>query len=172
MTKNVTVIVALFSIVFTSLNSTVDNSNFFEAYLLLALDSLKKKDYKKSKKNLQSSYEFIKNDRLSLIIIEILKEYIYVFEENKISITKNKFGNFSLINQAFQRCYLNDKNTKTYFKQLFNSQNDVDSRGDSLKAKLVEYGNYMAANNISGRITEEDGTVRVFNSSSKTYEAE
>ena len=52
------------------------------------------------------------------------------------------------------------------------SQNDVDSRGDSLKAKLVEYGNYMAANNISGRITEEDGTVRVFSNSSKTYEAE
>ena len=52
------------------------------------------------------------------------------------------------------------------------SLNDVDSRNDDLAAKLVEWRNYMAANNISGRITEEDGTVRVFNSSSKTYEAE
>ena len=52
------------------------------------------------------------------------------------------------------------------------SLNDVDSRNDDLTAKLVEWHNYMAANNITGRITEEDGTVRVFNSSSKTYEAE
>lgn len=34
------------------------------------------------------------------------------------------------------------------------------------------YNTYMADNNITSRITEEDGTVRVFNSSSKTYEAE
>ena len=52
------------------------------------------------------------------------------------------------------------------------SQNDASSRSDALKAKLVEWNNYMAANNITGRITEEDGTVRVFNSSSKIYEAE
>jgi len=79
-------------------NLTNDNSNFFEAHLILALDSLKKKDYKKSKKHLQSSYEFINNDRLSLIIAETLKQYLYVFEENKILKIKNKFGNFSFIN--------------------------------------------------------------------------
>ena len=50
--------------------------------------------------------------------------------------------------------------------------NDKSSRSDDLQAKLVEWVDYMAANNITGRITEEDGTVRVFNSSSKTYEAE
>ena len=50
--------------------------------------------------------------------------------------------------------------------------NAKDSRSDDLQAKLVEWVDYMAANNITGRITEEDGTVRVFNSSSKTYEAE
>ena len=76
-------------------NLTEDNSNFFEVHLILALDSLKKKNYKRSKKHLQKSYEFINNDRLSLIIAETLKEYLYVFEENKISKTKNKFGNFS-----------------------------------------------------------------------------
>ena len=97
-------------------NLTEDNSNFFEAHLVLALDSLKKKNYKKSKEHLQRSYEFINNDRLSLIIAETLKQYLYVFEENKISKTKNKFGNFSFINEVFQRCYLNDKNTKVYFE--------------------------------------------------------
>jgi len=65
-------------------NLTVNNSNFFEAHLVLAIESLKKKDYKKSKKHLQKSYEFINNDRFSLIITETLKQYLYVFEENKI----------------------------------------------------------------------------------------
>ena len=47
-------------------NSTEDNSNFFEAHLLLAIDSLKRKNYKKSKEHLLRSYAFINNDRLSL----------------------------------------------------------------------------------------------------------
>jgi len=132
-------------------NLAENNSNFFEAHLVLALDSLKKKDYKKSKKHLQRSYEFIDNDRFSLIIAETLKQYLYVFEENKISKTKNKFGNFSLINLAFQRCYLSDENTKTYFKQLFTSQNDADySRYIFFYLNyLIENGEYEEAKNIS-----------------------
>jgi tetratricopeptide (TPR) repeat protein len=108
------------------LNSTKDNVNFFDAHLILALDSLKRKNYKKSKDHLERSYEFINNDKLSLIILETLKQYLYVFEENKISSIKNKFGNFSFINEVFQRCYLDDKNIKTYFNQLVNLQNDAD----------------------------------------------
>ena len=50
------------------LNLNENNSNFFEAHLMLALDNLKNKKYKKSKQHLKSSYEFINNDRLSLII--------------------------------------------------------------------------------------------------------
>ena len=55
------------------LNFTEDNSNFFEAHLILALDSLKKKNYKKSKEHLKKTYAFIDNDRISLIISETLK---------------------------------------------------------------------------------------------------
>ena len=112
-------------------NLTENNSNFFEAHLILALDSLKKKDYKKSKEHLEESYKFINNDRLALIIVETLKQYLYVFEENKISITKSKFGNFSFINEVFQRCYLEDKNTKTYFENLINNKDNVRAKGDN-----------------------------------------
>ena len=122
-------------------NLTKDNSNFFEAHLLLALDSFKRKNYKNSKEHLKKSYEFINNDRLSLIIAETLKQYLYVFEKNKISITKNKFGNFSFINEVFQRCYLNDKNTKNYFNDLINSKNEDYSR------YIFFYINYLIKNN-------------------------
>ena len=56
------------------LNLTENNSNFFEAYLILALDSLKKKNYKKSKSYLKQSYKFINNDKYALIIYEMLSQ--------------------------------------------------------------------------------------------------
>ena len=123
-------------------NLTEGNSNFFEAHLVLALDSLKRKNYKRSKEHLQKSYEFINNDRLSLIIAETLKQYLYVFEKNKISNKKNKFGNFSFINEVFQRCYLNDKNTKVYFNNLVNSENNSD-----YSRYIFFYLNYLLENN-------------------------
>jgi tetratricopeptide (TPR) repeat protein len=135
-------------------NLTEDNSNFFEAHLVLALDSLKRKNYKRSKEHLQKSYEFINNDRLSLIIAETLKQYLYVFEKNKISKTKNKFGNFSFINEVFQRCYLNDENTKVYFDKLLNSQDDADySRYIFFYLNyLIENDGYEEAKNITANI--------------------
>jgi tetratricopeptide (TPR) repeat protein len=134
-------------------NLTEGNSNFFEAHLVLALDSLKKKNYKRSKEHLKRSYEFINNDRLSLIIAETLKQYLYVFEENKISKTKNKFGNFSFINEVFQRCYLNDKSTKTYFGNLVNSQNDDYTRYIFFYLNyLIENDEYEEAKNITNNI--------------------
>ena len=123
-------------------NLTEDNSNFFEAHLVLALHGLKKKNYKKSKEHLQRAYDYINNDRLSLIIAETLKQYLYVFEENEISKIKNQFGNFSFINEVFQRCYLSDKNTKTYFNSLVNSQSDAD-----YSRYIFFYLNYLLENN-------------------------
>ena len=134
-------------------NLTADNSNFFEAHLLLAIESLKRKNYKKSREHLQSSYEFINNNRLSLITAETLKQYLYVFKENKISKIKNKFGNFSFINEIFQRCYLNDESTKTYFDNLINTQKEDYSRYIFFYLNyLVENDEYEEAKNITDSI--------------------
>ena len=59
--------------------------------------------------------------------------------------------------------------SKTDYKNNLPSASSPDS---TLMSARNQYNTYMAANNISARITEEDGTVRVFNSSNKTYEAE
>jgi tetratricopeptide (TPR) repeat protein len=107
-------------------NLSVNNSNFFEAYLILTLDSLKKKDFEKSRDYLKQSLEHINDDRFALIIYESLKQYLYVFEENQILKTNKIFGNLSFINEVFQRCYLGDKNTQTYFISLINDSNDTD----------------------------------------------
>ena len=129
-------------------NFTKNNSKFFEAHLLLAIDSLMKKKYKKSKNHLEQSYAFINNDKVSLIIVETLKQYLYVFEENKTLSTKNKFGNFSLVNEVLQRCYLNDKNTEIYFDQIINTAGNEDSR------YIFFYINYLIENNKYSKAKE------------------
>ena len=128
-------------------NLTENNSNFFEAHLILALDSLKRKNYKKSKEHLKESYKFINNDRLALITAETLSQYLYVFQEGKILDKKNKFGNFSFINEVFQRCYLKDKNTKTYFENLINDQENIRAEDADYSRYIFFYINYLTENN-------------------------
>ena len=128
-------------------NLTENNSNFFEAHLILALDSLKKKNYKKSKEHLTESYKFINNDRLALITAETLDQYLYVFQEGKILDKKNKFGNFSFINEVFQRCYLNDKNTKTYFKNLINNKDNARAEDANYSRYIFFYISHLTENN-------------------------
>ena len=123
-------------------NSTKDNSIFFEAHLILTLDSLKKENYKESKEHLRKTNLFVDNDRISSIIVETLEEYLYIFEEKKVPNTKKDFGNFSFINEIFQRCYLNDKKTDNYFESLINNDDNTD-----YSRYLFFYINYLIENN-------------------------
>ena len=141
-------------------NLTENNSNFFEAHLILALDSLKKKDYKKSKEYLNKSYAFIYNEKIPLVIAETLKQYLYVFEENKIPTTEKNLGNFSFINEVFQRCYLGDKNTKNYFNSLINNEKDQD-----YSRYIFFYLNYLIANSENDEAKKIASNLDYLNSS-------
>ncbi len=141
-------------------NLTEDNSNFFEAHLILALDSLKKKNYKKSKDYLQQSFKFIDNDRIALIINETLNQYLYVFKENRIPKIKKNFGNFSLINEVFQRCYLKDKNTEIYFDKIVNQVNNED-----YSRYIFFHINYLIENNRYKEAREITDSLEYLNSS-------
>tara|TARA_X000001036_G_scaffold149063_1_gene141684 strand:+ start:1182 stop:1676 length:495 start_codon:yes stop_codon:yes gene_type:complete len=66
------------------INKDKTNTDFFDAYLLLILDSLKKKDYEKATIYLREIVNYTKPDRIDLAILESLKQYIFVFRENKI----------------------------------------------------------------------------------------
>jgi tetratricopeptide (TPR) repeat protein len=145
------------------LNLTDSNSNFFEAHLILALDNLKNNKYKSSQKHLQRTYEFIKNDKISLVIVETLKNYLHVFQEKKIPNKKKEYGNFSFINQVFQRCYLNDENTETYFRGLINNQNEKNySRYIFFYLSyLIENNNYEEASKISDELNYLNSTLLI-----------
>ena len=105
-----------------------DNTHFFNAYILLVVDSLKKNDFNRAEKYLTQSLKFKEQSRFNLVISEILKQYVYTFKNNKISSKKQNFGNLSLISQMFQRCYLKEDNTKSFFLNLINNQEGDYSR--------------------------------------------
>tara|TARA_Y100000591_G_scaffold235217_1_gene205949 strand:+ start:1880 stop:3562 length:1683 start_codon:yes stop_codon:yes gene_type:complete len=99
-------------------NQGKENSNFFDAYLLLILDSLKKNNLDKAQEYLMASNKFAEKDRFTSAILESLKQYIYVFKEKKILNEKKNFGKLSIISETFQKCFLGDKKTDIYFTNL------------------------------------------------------
>ena len=109
-------------------NKGKENSNFFDAYLLLILDSIKKNDFVEAYNYLSDAKNFSQKERFNLAILETLKHYIYVFKEKTFLNEKKNFGNLSVISDTFERCYLGDKNTSVYFSQLFNNSKTDYSR--------------------------------------------
>ena len=96
------------------------NSNFFEAQILLAMDSLKKNNIQKASKILEGISEDLLEDRFEFIILSLLKQHVDVFENKKIQEDNINFGNLSLISETFQRCYLDDDKTGSFFLKLIN----------------------------------------------------
>ena len=116
------------------------NTDFFNAYILLVIDSLKKNNFKKAEEYLIQSLKFKDQKRFNLIISETLRQYIHTFKNKKILKSKQNFGNLSLISQTFQRCYLEEKNTGSFFLNLINNQQGDYSR------YIFFYINYLIDN--------------------------
>ena len=115
--------------------------NFFDAYMLLIVDSLKKNNLVQAEKYLDLSLRFQNENRFNLVIFETLRQYIYTFKNKKILSNKKNFGNISIINQAFQRCYLKKENTRSSFLNLINNPDGDYSR------YIFFYINFLIENN-------------------------
>ena len=83
-------------------NENKNNTNFFDAYLLLILDSLKKNDLDRASVYLEKTTNFAHNDKFNLAILDILKQYIFVFKEKKSQKTKQIMGNCQLFLKHFK----------------------------------------------------------------------
>ena len=122
-------------------NKNDNNSNFFDAHLLLILDSLKKNDFEKTNIYLNKAFNLTKNDRFNSAILESLEQYLYVFQKKKIKKDKKNFGKLSIISETFQRCYLEDESTEKYFSNLIN-----DNEADYTRY-IYFYLSYLVENN-------------------------
>ena len=134
-------------------NENRKNSDFFEAYLLLIIDSINKNDFKKTTKYLNNLPKFSDNDTLNLIIYESLKNYNFLFENKRMPSNDSTFSNLTLISRAFQSCYLDQKQTQSYFDNLIQN-NEVDySRYIFFYINnLIEQNKFQTAKEIADQI--------------------
>ena len=134
-------------------NSKKKNSNFFEAYILLALDGIEKNNIDKALKILAEVPEDLQKDRFNYIIINSLKEYLYVFKNKKILKEKKNFNNLSFIADTFQRCYVGDINTGSFFSKLVNnSQADYSRYIFFYLTYLIENNQIQEAKSVTDKL--------------------
>ena len=130
-----------------------ENSNFFEARLILILDSLRKKNFVDASKFINDLKFFKEMGTYELVIYETLKSYIYLFKNKKINKKNNNFGQLSLITNSFQNCYLNSNKTKANFLNLINSKDADYSRYLFFYlSSIVENQQYEIVREISSTI--------------------
>ena len=116
--------------------------SFFEAQLLLVLNSLKNNDYEKGAYYINNLKLHEEEGTFEFIISSFLEQYIYLFNNRKIKPNlEDQFGNLSLINRALQSCYLGKSNTESLFDKIINISDGGGSR------YLFFYANYLLSQN-------------------------
>ena len=130
-----------------------ENIDFFDSYLLLIIDSLKKNELDIAYEYISIANNFADEDRFNLAILESLKQYVYLFKEKKFLDDKKNFGRLSYISETFQKCYLDDPNTGRYFSKLINDpESDFTRYIYFYISYLVENGNLKEAKVITDEI--------------------
>ena len=123
------------------IHKNTKKTNFFASYLLLAVDSMQKKNYQESNFYLDKLSRFRNIGTFETIIYESLKNYVYAFENKKIIEKKSSYQNLSNLHKAFINCYLNSNETNKSFEILINSEKVDYSR------YLFFYITYLIENN-------------------------
>ena len=130
------------------------DSDFFEMNILLLVDALNRKDFKKSKIFLSNLKNLKNSNTYETVIYETLKSYFDLFDKKKIdNETEYNFGRLSIITNAFQNCYLDTEKTNSLFLNLMNSPDGDYSRYLFFYlAKKIKEKEYETAKQISSTI--------------------
>ena len=105
-----------------------DSQNFYQAKILLIIDEIKNENFLQAKIYLEELKNLSNDNRFELIITEIIKSYVHLFDTNQVIKDFNDLGKIGLITSAFQYCYLNSSNSLKYFEELINSEDGDYSR--------------------------------------------
>ena len=135
------------------------NSNFFEAKLLLLIDNIKKKNFLHNVKILKELKQYSDSSNYHYIIYEVLKSYNDLFLNKEINLNDSKnLGTLSVINEAFQYCYLNKKETDNKFKNL------LDKRESDYSRYLFFRINYLIKNNDLQNVKKISKSINILDS--------
>ena len=141
-------------------NKDENNTQFFDAYLLIFLDSLKKNDLELAFQYILDAFNYSEQDRFNLAILESLKQYVYLFKEREFLDNKQNFGKLSIISETFQRCYLEDAKTENYFLNLINDpESDFTRYIYFYLSFLIENNELVKAKKITDDLEYIDSTL-------------
>ena len=127
--------------------------NFFEANLLLILDSLIKKKYKQTENRISKLLTYENDDTYKFVILKSLESYNYTFLNKKIGKKDGNLGRIDLITQAFQSCYLESKKTNSHFLNLINfKESDYSRYLFFYLGNIIDNGDFDIVNKISETI--------------------
>ena len=156
-----------------------NSTNFFEAYVLLLVDSLQKQKFEKSDLILNELQKFQNYGTYQFVVYETLKSYKNLFETKKIANNvEQNFGKLSLINEAFQNCYLENPRAKFNFLTLINSDDGDYSRylffylSSIIKDKDLETAKQIAQtiNELESNLLVNQSKSWISNSKSELFE--
>jgi len=143
------------------LHKNTNNSNFFEAHLLLALDSMDKKKYNQASRRLEK-LKLFEDIGTYQFIYQTIESYNSLFLNKKIKKIDKSFGSLDLITDAFQKCYLESNKNSSYFLNIINS-----AKGDYSRylffylGSLSKNKDYDVANEITKTIDPIKGTLLI-----------
>ena len=96
---------------------------------MIAINNLKNDEYKKNFFHINKLNIYKEESKIQSIILSSLEEYAHLFLNDEISSKiNNNFGHLSIINKAFQNCYLGDKSANFFFQNVTNSEKGDYSR--------------------------------------------
>jgi len=131
---------------------TENNIDFFEGYLLLFLDTIKKGNNNKSEEYLKKLGGLKEKGAFEKVIIQSLQDFFYVFKNKKKNTTKKDLSDLGFINLVFQSCYLGENKSEIYFQNLLNkTQLDYSRYIFFYINYLISLGKYEEAKNITDR---------------------
>ena len=139
--------------------------DFFEANLLLYSNAIIKKDFIEAKKYVTNIKKFKDKGTFEQIISQTIESYNYLFLNRKIPQTNNNLGKLSLVNKAFQECYLGTGKDENYFLNLINSEDGDYSRYIYFYLNnLINSKDYITAKNLALTINEVESNLLILQS--------
>ena len=130
-----------------------NNSNFFEANILLAIYAINKKNFSNASELLYDERIYEETSRFEQIIYQTLRSYNSLFLDKEIEKKYQNFGQLDLITKAFQNCYLNSESKKSYFLDLINlNTGDYSRYLFFYLINLIEKKDYDSVRQISSTI--------------------
>ncbi len=109
-------------------NKSTNNSNFFEAYVILIVDAINKKDFLNAKIYIESLKQFDEQTTFEAIIKSTLESYVNLFSNKKKFSDNSNFGKLTLVTDAFQDCYLGSAESSDKFLNIINTDDGDFSR--------------------------------------------